>query len=175
MNHPNPSEPDRAAGSIPQRAGSTGSPAYLAGLLLQGRKVVVVGGGRVARRRVPKLVEGGARVDLIAPDLHPSLAALAQTGEITWHEREYLPTDVDGAWYVLALTDSAETNAAVVRHAEARHTFCVRADRASEGSAWTPATGDIAGVTVAAIANHDPLRSRRIRDRLVQVVADESL
>lgn len=152
-----------------------GSPAYLAGLLLAGRKVVVVGGGCVARRRVPKLLEAGARVHVIAPELHQSLQALADADAITWHARDYRPHDLHGAWYVLALTDSAETNAAVAEEAEARHTFCVRADNASAGSAWTPATGDTAGVTVAAITSHDPLRARAIRNRFLEVVSEEGL
>lgn len=154
---------------------TAGSPAYLAGLLLNGRKAVVVGGGCVARRRVPKLVEAGARVEVITPELHRSLIGLAESGVITWHARDYSPSDLDGAWYVMATTDSPEVNAAVVAEAEARHTFCVRADRADEGSAWTPATGETAGVTVAAITSHDPLRARRIRNRFLEVINEEDL
>lgn len=154
---------------------TTGSPAYLTGLLLQGRKVVVVGGGCVARRRVPKLLDAGARVEVIAPEVHSRLAGLAEAGAITWHARAFEPSDLDGAWYVLALTNSPEANSAIVAEAEARHTYCVRADRADEGSAWTPATGDTAGMTVAAITSHDPLRARRVRDRFLELVNEESL
>lgn len=154
---------------------TAGSPAYLTGLLLSGRKVVVVGGGCVARRRVPKLLEAGARVEVVSPEVHSRLAGLAEAGAITWHAREYVPSDLDDAWYVLALTDSPLANAAIVADAEARHTYCVRADRADEGSAWTPATGDTAGVTVAAITSHDPLRARRVRDRFLDVVNEEAL
>ena len=152
-----------------------GSPAYLRGLLLAGRKVVVAGAGRVAARRVPKLVRADAVIDVIAPELHPSLEPLAQAGAFTWQAREYRTSDLNGAWYVLALTDSAEANAAIVADAEALHTFCVRADKAGEGSAWTPATGDAAGATVAAITTHDPLRARRLRDRFIEVVDVEGL
>lgn len=154
---------------------TTGSPAYLTGLLLRDRKVVVVGGGCVARRRVPKLLDAGARVEVISPEVHSRLAGLAEAGAITWHARSFEPADLDGAWYVLALTDSPAANAAIVAEAETRHTYCVRADRADDGSAWTPATGDTAGVTVAAITSHDPLRARRVRDRFLEVVNQESL
>lgn len=154
---------------------TSGSPAYLTGLLLAGRKVVVVGGGCVARRRVPKLVDAGAQVVVVSPELHAGLADLAETETITWRNRGFLESDLDGAWYVMATTDDPELNARVVAAAEARHTFCVRADRAGEGSAWTPATGEAAGVTVAAITSHDPLRARRIRNRFLEVVNEESL
>ena len=154
---------------------TTGSPAYLTGLLLRDRKVVVVGGGCVARRRVPRLLDAGARVEVISPEVHSRLAGLAEAGAITWHARSFEPSDLDGAWYVLALTDSPAANAAIVAEAEARHTYCVRADRADDGSAWTPATGDTAGVTVAAITSHDPLRARRVRDRFLEIVNQEAL
>lgn len=152
-----------------------GSPAYLTGLLLRDRKVVVVGGGCVARRRVPKLLDAGARVEVVSPEVHSRLAGLAEAGAITWRARSFEPADLDGAWYVLALTDSPDANASIVAEAETRHTYCVRADRADDGSAWTPATGDTAGVTVAAITSHDPLRARRVRDRFLEVVNQESL
>lgn len=160
--------------SRPGQPGS-GSPTYLAGLLLHGRRVVVVGGGNVARRRVPKLLAAGARVELISPEVAPELRSLADAGALVWQAREFTASDLDGAWYVLAATDSAEVNAAVTSEAEQRHTFCVRADHADAGSAWTPASGETSGATVAVITSHDPLRARRIRDRLVEVVAEEGL
>lgn len=168
MTGPTPS----ASGPAPH---ASGSPAYLAGLLLRGRRVVVVGGGRVAARRVPKLIEAEAVVELISPVAAPALVALADAGRLQWSAREFQAGDLDGAWYVIAATDAAEVNAMVVAEAESRHTFCVRADRAEQGSAWTPATGEAAGITVALITNHDPIRARRARDRLLEVVADESL
>jgi sirohydrochlorin cobaltochelatase len=149
-----------------------GVPAYLAGLLLSGRRVVAVGGGNVHRRRVPKLLDAGAEVTVVAPELHPELATLAAAGLITWRAGEFEEADLDGAWYVLAATDSAEVNARVAAAAEARHTFCVRADRAELGSAWTPATGAIAGATIGVLTNHDPLRARAMRDLVLSLLRD---
>lgn len=154
---------------------AAGSQAYLSGLLLAGRKVVVVGGGCVARRRIPALIASGARVTVVAPTLHPTLTRLAAQGTITWEERSFEPADLDGAWYTMAITDSPEVNALVAAEAERRHTFCVRADLAAAGSAWTPATGTHDGVTVAAIVGNDPGRSRRVRDRMLEVLDQEEL
>lgn len=149
-----------------------GSPAYLTGLLLKGRKVVAVGGGCVNRRRVPKLVAAGAQVTVVAPKLHSALAELAERGAITWVARTFTESDLDDAWYVLAATPHPEVNARVAAAAEARHTFCVRADQAAAGSAWTPATGEIAGATIAVLAAHDPRRSRALRDRAVELLGE---
>lgn len=152
---------------------SARTPAYLAGLLLAGRRVVVVGGGRVALRRVPKLLQAGARVSVVSPVLHPELAELADAGRISWHERPFAATDLDGAWYVIAATDSPAVNAGVAAGAEERHTFCVRADRAEAGSAWTPATGLVGGAVVAVLTDHDPRRAKELRDRAVEALGGE--
>lgn len=151
----------------------TRTPAYLAGLLLAGRKVVVAGGGRVALRRVPRLLQAGAQVVVVSPVLHPGLTGLARSGAITWHERPVRAADLDGAWYVLAATDSATVNADVAAEAEVRHTFCVRADRAEAGSAWTPATGLVDGAVVAVLTDHDPQRAKQLRDRVVKALGGE--
>ena len=147
-----------------------GSPAYLTGLLLSGRKVVAVGGGCVNRRRVPKLLAAGAEVTVVAPELHPALAELAEADRINWRRRGFVESDLDGAWYVLAATDDPGLNAHVATAAEARHTFCVRADQAEAGSAWTPSTGELPGATIAVLTDHNPRRSRALRDRLVELL-----
>lgn len=138
-------------------------PAYLAGLMLNGRDVLVVGGGRVAERRVPRLLEAEARVRLVSPKATPALAALAARGDLVWLARPFAPTDIAGAWYVLALSDVPAVNAEVAAAAEAVHTFCVRADDAAGGTARTPATGTAGGVRLGVLCG-DPHVSARARD-----------
>ncbi|QWC85007.1 uroporphyrinogen-III C-methyltransferase [Nocardioidaceae bacterium] len=145
---------------------------YLAGLVLQGRRVVVVGGGQVAQRRVPALIDAGADVLLVAPEVSPALQAIADAGEITWHDRTFVEEDLDDAWYVVAATDDAEVNAAVGAAAEARRVFCVRSDDAYAGTAWTPATGRHDSLTVGVLGAREPRRTARTRDALVAALRD---
>src|SRR3954452_9885464 len=107
-------------------------PPYPAGLRLAGRRVLVVGGGHVAQRRIPRLISAGADVVVISPVVTPAVEGLSGSGEIAWVERRYVSGDVEGAWYVIAATDDPEVNALVSREAEERRTFCVRADDATE-------------------------------------------
>ena len=107
--------------------GSADHHPYLAGLVLVGRKVVVVGGGHVAQRRVPTFLAAGAAVTLVSPEVTPALEGLA--GELTLVLRDFTESDLDGAWYVVAATDDPEVNARVAAAAESRHTFCVRSRR----------------------------------------------
>ncbi|HLU96850.1 MAG TPA: uroporphyrinogen-III C-methyltransferase [Thermobifida alba] len=151
---------------------------YLLGLRLQGREVLVVGGGRVAQRRVPVLLEAGARVTVVSPQATTMLEGLAETGRVRWERRAYRPGDVTALgrfWLVHAATDSAEVNAAVTAEAEAARIWSVRADERHSSSAWTPATGSAAGITVGVIAGGDPLRAAGLRDAIVDGLAEGSL
>ena len=146
---------------------------YLAGLVLTGRKVVVVGGGHVAQRRVSGLLGAGADVTVVSLDVTPALEGLA--GELTLVLREFTETDLDGAWYVVAATDDPAVNARVVAAADARHTFCVRADDALGGTAWTPAVGHHGTVTVGVLGNREPRKSASLRDDIVTALRDGHL
>jgi uroporphyrin-III C-methyltransferase/precorrin-2 dehydrogenase/sirohydrochlorin ferrochelatase len=140
---------------------------YLVGLSLAGRRVVVVGGGTVAQRRLPRLVASGALVEVIAPTVTPSVEALAASGELVWHQRAYVGGDLDGAWYVLCCTSSPEVNVAVSGEAERRRIFCVRADAGAAGTAVTPATGDHDGLLVGVLAGGAFRRSAAVRDGML--------
>lgn len=155
------------------RSDSRDLPPYLAGLILRDRRVVVVGGGQVAQRRVPGLVAAGADVVLISPEVTPALEGMGQ--EITIQLREFTESDLDGAWYVIAATDDTATNARVSAAAEARHTFCVRSDDASAASAWTPAVGRHGGVAVGVIGNREPRRSAALRDAILHALREGGL
>ncbi len=133
---------------------------YLLALRLAGRRVVVAGGGNVAARRVPALLDAGAEVIVISPGLSPALDDLATGGRIAWTAREYASGDCAGAWLVCACTDDPAVNAAIAAEADAARIWCVRADDAAASRAWTPE------VRVGVLTG-DPRRSAGIRDALV--------
>ncbi len=139
---------------------------YLLGLRLRGRRVVVVGGGAVATRRVPALLDVGADILLVSPVLTASLEDLARAGRIRWAARRYEPGDCAAAWLVCACTDDPGVNAAVAAAAEAQRTWCVRADDAEASAAWTPASGRAGAVRVGVLSG-DPRRSAAIRDAIL--------
>jgi uroporphyrin-III C-methyltransferase/precorrin-2 dehydrogenase/sirohydrochlorin ferrochelatase len=134
--------------------------AYLVGLRLSGRKVVVVGGGTVAQRRLPLLLANGADVHVITRAATPAVEA---TTGITLELRDYRDGDLDGAWYAIAATDDPAVNAAVVAEAERSRIFCVRADAARDGTAVTPASFEYDGLSVGVLAGGAHRRSAAIR------------
>lgn len=141
--------------------------AYLVGLRLAGKKVVMIGGGTVAQRRVPVLLSHGADVHVVARAATPAVEALAeQQPGITLSLRDYRDGDLDGAWYAIAATDDPKVNADVVAEAERRRIFCVRADAGRDGTAVTPATFDYEGLMVGVLAGGEHRRSAAVRSAI---------
>ncbi|GAQ64427.1 uroporphyrinogen-III C-methyltransferase [Streptomyces scabiei] len=154
-------------------------PAYPVGLRLTGRRVVVIGGGQVAQRRLPALIAAGAHIVLVSPSATPSVEAMADAGELTWERRRYAEGDLAEAWYVLVATGDPVANARASAEAERHRIWCVRADSAEEATAWTPATGHSEGVTVAVLTanaqERDPRHTAAIRDAVVEGLRDGTL
>jgi uroporphyrin-III C-methyltransferase/precorrin-2 dehydrogenase/sirohydrochlorin ferrochelatase len=148
-------------------------PIYPLSLKLAGRRVVVVGGGSVAFRRVAGLRAAGADILVVSPQLSPTLGDLADRGVIAARRRGYEPGDLDGAWLVFACTDQPSVNTAVAADAERQRIWCVRADDAAASAAWVPAVGRSGAVTVAVNAGRNPRRAAALRDRWVETVAAE--
>lgn len=145
-------------------------PPYPSGLRLAGRRVVVVGGGHVAQRRIPPLISAGADVHVVSPEVTPAIEGLG--AEVSIVLREFTAADLDEAWYVIAATDVPETNAAVAAEAEARRIFCVRSDDARDATAWTPATGHHGTSTIAVLSNREPHKSATVRDEILQALRE---
>ncbi|MDT5091870.1 MAG: uroporphyrin-III C-methyltransferase / precorrin-2 dehydrogenase / sirohydrochlorin ferrochelatase [Mycobacterium sp.] len=140
---------------------------YLVGLRLGGKKVVVVGGGSVAQRRLPLLIASGADVFVVTRSATPAVEALSrQQPGISLELRDYRDGDLDGAWYAIAATDDPDVNAAVVAEAERRTIFCVRADIARDGTAVTPASFEYEGLAVGVLAGGEHRRSATIRSAI---------
>ncbi|MFF5342867.1 uroporphyrinogen-III C-methyltransferase [Streptomyces althioticus] len=154
-------------------------PPYPVGLRLTGRRVVVLGGGQVAQRRLPALIKAGADVHLVSPEATPSVEAMADAGEITWHRRPYAEGDLADAWYALIATSDPDANTAASAEAEAHRVWCVRSDDADRATAWTPATGHSEGVTVAVLTTdargRDPRHTAAVRDAVVEGLRDGTL
>jgi uroporphyrin-III C-methyltransferase/precorrin-2 dehydrogenase/sirohydrochlorin ferrochelatase len=148
---------------------------YPVGLRLAGRRVVVVGGGQVAHRRVAGLLEARAVVTVVSPELTPALEALVAPGPVTWHPRGYVAGDLAGAWYAVAATDDPAVNAAVAAEAERDRVFCARADDRSASSVWTPAVGRQGDLVVGVHGGGDPQRAVGVRDAVLAGLTDGSI
>jgi uroporphyrin-III C-methyltransferase/precorrin-2 dehydrogenase/sirohydrochlorin ferrochelatase len=127
-----------------------------------GRRVLVVGGGPVAARRVRGLLDAGADVHVVAPFVCEDVWDAAERGDLTLHLREFTSSDLDETWLVHSATGERSTDDTVSKEAAARRLWCVRADDAAAGTAWTPAVARVGDVVVAVNAGADPRRAARL-------------
>ncbi len=95
---------------------------------LQGRLVVVVGGGEIAAGKIAGMLRAGARVRVIAPEVHVAFAEPIRSRKIEWLPRKFAAGDLDGATLVIAGTSAPGVNASVFREAEARGILCNAVD-----------------------------------------------
>ncbi|TCO56840.1 uroporphyrin-III C-methyltransferase/precorrin-2 dehydrogenase/sirohydrochlorin ferrochelatase [Actinocrispum wychmicini] len=131
-----------------------------------------MGAGTVAQRRLPRLVSAGALVEVVAPEATPAVQAMADNGEIVWHQRPYQDGDLADAWYVVSCASDPAVNAEVSGEAERTRVFCVRADAGTEGTAVTPAVGDHDGLLVGVLAGGEYRRSGAVRDAILDALRE---
>jgi len=97
-------------------------------LKLENRPCLVVGAGEIAESKIHSLLAADACVTVVAPEAKPALKDLARSGRFAWHEREFVPDDLSGAFLVVAATNIPEVNAAVYREALQRNVICNAVD-----------------------------------------------
>ena len=114
-----------AATDGPGRPGLGG---YPVNLLVDGRRCVVVGAGRIAARKIAALLDAGADVRVIAPEAVDEIREWHDAGRLTWAARRFVPEDLDDAWLATTATSDPETNLAVFRAGEARRLWVNAAD-----------------------------------------------
>jgi precorrin-2 dehydrogenase/sirohydrochlorin ferrochelatase len=147
-------------------------PIYLIGM--ERRRVVVVGGGSVAARKVEGLLEAGARVTVISPILTPELEVLAEARRIAVIGRPYRQGDLAGAFLVIAATNDADVNQAVWREAEQCGCLVNVVDDPAHCNFITPALVRRGEVTLAiSTGGASPALARRLREQLEAQVGPE--
>lgn len=143
------------------------------GLLAEGRPCLVVGGGKVAERKVGLLIDAGAQVRVVSPDLTGSLQALADAGTLVHVPRRFADEDPRGALLVFAATNDKVTNRQVLAACQAAGVLCCPVDgNWTEGDFVTPAVLRRGDLTVAiSTGGRSCRKSRMIRDDLGKHIA----
>ncbi|MBE0503110.1 MAG: bifunctional precorrin-2 dehydrogenase/sirohydrochlorin ferrochelatase [Desulfuromonadales bacterium] len=150
---------------------STEGGGYPVVLRLAGRRCVVVGGGEVARRKATGLLAAGARVQVIAPHLHPALLA---TPEIELCCRSFLPDDLCGAFLVFAASNDRDVNAAVAAAARQQGALVNIADDPEDSDFHLPATLSRGDLLVAiSSGGGSPAFAAELRDQLATKLGPE--
>ncbi len=157
-------------------------PLYPVGLVVHGRRCLVVGGGRTAARKIAPLLGCGAAVTVVAPEVHEALGLLAEAGAIEAIEgppldvqlRRYHPGEAAGYRLVVTATGDAEVDALVHHDAEEAGVWVNSADDPDHCSFVLPALWRAGPVSVAVSTNgHSPALATWLRDQLADRLGAE--
>ncbi len=145
-----------------------GTPRYYPiALSIAGRRCLVVGGGRVAERKVEALLAAGGQVCVVSPELTPGLEEHAASRDIEWRERGFADTDLDGCWVVVGATSDPAVNEAVSRGALARGLLVNIVDEPDLCNFIVPASCEFGPVTLTiSTSGTSPALARWLRERL---------
>ncbi|HUI48782.1 MAG TPA: bifunctional precorrin-2 dehydrogenase/sirohydrochlorin ferrochelatase [Acidimicrobiia bacterium] len=159
---------------MPDRASRPGLAGYPVNLLLRGRRVVVVGGGRIAARKIEALLGVGAHVEVIAPEAGTEVRAWADAGRLTWQARDFDAGDLEGAWLGFTATDDPAVNAAVHSAGESSRVWVNSADDPANCSFTLMSVlrrGDL--VVGIGTGGRSPALAARLRRRLEEEIGPE--
>jgi precorrin-2 dehydrogenase/sirohydrochlorin ferrochelatase len=134
---------------------------------IQGRKCLVVGGGKTAERKVNRLVRYGGKVVVVSPVATSSIENLSCKKRVVWYKRGYRSTDLHQAFLVFCATNNQELNKKISREAKRKGTLVNVVDSLSECSFISPALVERGCLTISiSTEGLAPLLSRKIRKEL---------
>jgi uroporphyrin-III C-methyltransferase/precorrin-2 dehydrogenase/sirohydrochlorin ferrochelatase len=138
-------------------------------LKLEGRRVLLVGGGTVARSKLATLLATGAQVRVVAPEIHPEIEASG----VSIERRGFAAADLEGVWLAIAAA-TPEVNREVALAAEARHVFVNAVDDPSSASAYLGGVVRKGGVVVAvSTEGQAPALAGLLREALEAALPDD--
>src|SRR5216684_7569246 len=141
---------------------------------LQGRLVVMVGGGTVAEGKLQGLLVAGARVRVIAPEITRGIAEMVDQGTIEWRAQEFERNDLDGAHLVIAATSAFGVNETVYREADARGILCNAVDDIDHCHFYYGSVVQRGDLQIAISTNgKSPALAQRLRKELEQQFGPE--
>lgn len=147
--------------------GNLGMPDYPVNLILDGRRCLVVGGGNVAERKVFTLLESGAAVTVISPELSPNLEVWASTGRLIHCSKSFEKGDAAGYMLVMCATDSPAVNAQAAAEAKQAGALVNVADTPALCDFTLPARLQRGSLSIAvSTGGRSPALARELRNEL---------
>lgn len=143
-------------------------------LQLRSQPVVVVGGGRIAIRKVELLRKSGAQITVVAPELREELDQLARRAELRYVAEPFAPPHIDAATLVVAATNDEAVNAAVSEAARTRKIWVNVVDNPALSTFIFPAIVDRSPIIVATSSGGEsPVLARRVREQIEALLPEK--
>ncbi|HMD44419.1 MAG TPA: bifunctional precorrin-2 dehydrogenase/sirohydrochlorin ferrochelatase [Candidatus Acidoferrum sp.] len=136
-------------------------------LKLDGRQIIVIGGGNLAAAKIPGLLQANARVRVISPQINSAIVGLVRLQKIQWHRKLFSADDLKGAFLVIAATSLREVNAAVYQEADRRGILCNAVDDIESCHFYCGAIVQRGDLQIAVSTNgKSPALAQRLRQEL---------
>jgi len=142
---------------------------------LEGRTCLVVGAGTIAAPKIASLLRSGGVVTVVAPRANRVVAAQAEAGEVVWREREFVPSDLDGVFLVIAATDLQPVNHAVAEEARARGILLNSVDDPPDCDFFYPSVVRRGDLQIAiSTAGKSPALAQRLREEIDALLPEDT-
>jgi precorrin-2 dehydrogenase / sirohydrochlorin ferrochelatase len=143
-------------------------------LKLDGRRCLVVGAGTVAEGKIQGLLQGGASVEVVAPNAVPRIQEWFGQGVLSWKPRAFEPQDLDKVSMVVAATSSREVNTQIFQEARLRNVLCNSVDDPENCDFYYPAVVQRGDLQIAISTNgRSPALAQRLRQELEEQFGSE--
>jgi siroheme synthase-like protein len=143
-------------------------------LKLEGRQVVIVGGGALAASKIPGLLEAAALVRVVSPQINPQLALWVRQLKIEWLPKYFEPGDLNGAFLVIAATSLRDVNQSVYEEADRRNILCNAVDDIENCHFYYGSVVQRGDLQIAVSTNgKSPALAQRLRKELEQQFGPE--
>lgn len=142
-------------------------------LQLQGKEVVIIGGGKVAERKIAGLLHTGAVITVVSPELTETLHDFVIEEKIIWKKKHFTADDLDGAFLVIAATNEREVNLAV-KQAAAPHQLLSLIDNPEESNFILPSVIRQGKLTITiSTSGASPLLAKKIKGEIAELYGPE--
>jgi siroheme synthase-like protein len=146
---------------------------YPVGLVIRDRRCLVVGGGRIASRKISGLLDAGARVTVVSPTMSRSIVdlSLCETGRLTLVRRRFVFDDLDEVFLVISATENAMTNRSVCVEAQKRSILCCSVNTPEDSSFHCMATMKRENLIIGiSSGGTDPTAAKRMKVRISEAL-----
>jgi len=147
---------------------------YPINLDVRDRNCLVIGGGRVGRRKVATLMECGARITVVSLDANDAICALAKENRVVLKKRGYVESDLEGIFLVMGATDDEDLNRRIHADASRRNILCNIADRPEICDFILPAIVKRGDLSIAiSTSGKSPAFAKHLKDQMEADIGDE--
>ncbi|THB75704.1 MAG: bifunctional precorrin-2 dehydrogenase/sirohydrochlorin ferrochelatase [Desulfobulbaceae bacterium] len=147
---------------------------YPVNIEMAGRRCLVVGGGKVAARKLVALLDAGAIVEVVSPRICSGMATVVESRGVTYHQRIYRPTDLTGHFMVFAATDNPDVQKQILQDAKRAGVLLNCADMPEDCDFQLPARLSHHDLLVTiSTSGASPAFSTRVRDLIKEVIGPE--